>query len=68
MARDVVLYNWPDSQVCLGCIHSVAVIPVTMEADEQLGYSASVCLLNQTKKEGSRCPKFRKGKVVEGGV
>lgn len=60
MAERVTLYSWPESQVCLECAHSVGVIPTTMEMDERLGASASICMLNYDKGLGSSCLKVKK--------
>jgi hypothetical protein len=58
MSERVILYKWPESQICLECKHSVGVVPVSMEMDERLGPTASVCMLNHIKEVGKLCLKF----------
>lgn len=48
--KDVKLYEWPENQACVGCIHSASVISNILEG------STNICLINYSR-EGAACEK-----------
>lgn len=58
MAKPVMLYQWPDSQICLDCEYGVGIASDTVGMDDIIGPSAAICIKNYEKEFGKPCPKY----------
>jgi len=54
MGKQVVLYEWPDSQICMDCVHGDFVNFV--ESSRSSDY---ICTVNCEENDGVNCPEFK---------
>ena len=51
--RNITLYEWPDSQICMDCEHGEFIL-----LDSAIG-SEYICNINCQEYDGVNCPKFK---------
>jgi hypothetical protein len=58
---EVIVYEWPYSQVCIDCTHGTFIM------SDNLGPSAYICDIGSLKNKGTECPDMVEKETTEGG-